>query len=119
MLLNDYCVLYTYAVRLLGGPTKKEGRVEVYRRSIWGTVCANSWDLSDAQVVCKELGYGIAITATSGRLYGIGSNSIRLNGVRCDGTEWSIGNCSHRGWRRYCNHRVAGVKCASGNICSR
>ena len=73
----------TYAVRLLGGPTKNEGRVEVYRRGVWDSVCANSWNLNDAQGGCKELGYGIAITAIRGRLYGVGSGLIRLYNVRC------------------------------------
>ena len=45
------------AVRLSGGSTSNEGRVELCVSGQWKTVCDNNWSMSEAQVVCAQLGY--------------------------------------------------------------
>ena len=44
-------------VRLVGGSTEYEGRVEVCINRAWGTICRNGWSTQDSNVVCRQLGH--------------------------------------------------------------
>ena len=44
-------------MRLIGGMTSSEGRVEICINNVWGTVCDNGWTVDDSNVACKKAGY--------------------------------------------------------------
>ena len=97
--------------RLIGG-NKTSGRVEVCRNNIWGTVCTNSWDDTDATVACRELGF----STTGARALGIsgGFGEIWLDNVQCSGDESRLMNCtaSSLSTQASCNlTQVAGISC--------
>ncbi|XP_023202454.1 uncharacterized protein LOC111611064 [Xiphophorus maculatus] len=105
----------TIQIRLAGaGLPRCSGRVEVYQNSTWGTVCDDNWDLNNANVVCRELGCGTAVTATIGSIFGQGTGQIWLNDVSCSGNEASLTQCQHGGFgTRDCGHcEDAGVVCS-------
>ena len=47
----------TGKIRLVGGETEQEGRVEICLNGLWGTIVHNGWGFNDAAVVCRSLGY--------------------------------------------------------------
>ena len=47
-------------VRLVGGSSPNEGNVEVFYNGEWGPVCGESWDIQDADIACRQIGYGTA-----------------------------------------------------------
>ncbi|XP_067319359.1 scavenger receptor cysteine-rich type 1 protein M130-like [Anolis sagrei] len=100
--------------RLVNGPDHCSGRVEVFRNGTWGTVCDDGWDLRDAQVVCRELGCGEAVSAPEEAHFGKGKDPILINEVQCNGTEVSLYNCFYKLHTLYeCRHEEdASVVCS-------
>lgn len=87
------------------------GRVEVYVDGAWGTVCDDRWDLTDAGVVCRQLGFPGAISATTYAFFGQGSGPINLDNVECTGRETDLVNCRHVRDHNCGHGEDAGVVC--------
>lgn len=108
-------IVHTYIVRLVGGTTYDEGRVEIYYRRHWGTVCNIGWDDTDASVVCKQLGFGSSGTAILDvNTFGPGTGRVFLSNVRCSSNDTTLSSCGVGITTCGCDHyKDAGITCNS------
>ncbi|XP_057203120.1 antigen WC1.1 [Triplophysa rosa] len=118
VLINHFLFAEGFDVRLINNLDNCFGRVEVQHNNTWGTVCGESWDISDAAVVCRQLNCGRALTAHAWALFGEGSGPI-WSPVNCAGTESSVEDCiPHTGFGpNDCSHNQdAGVVCSASVV---
>ncbi len=101
------------SLRLINGHNSCSGRVEVLYNGVWGTVCDNGWDLTDAAAVCREIGCGDVIEAKSAAHFGQGSGPVWISDLQCSDTDSRLRDCKSSGWGRgSCGHeKDAGVIC--------
>ena len=114
------CSAVLLEVRLRGGYTDAEGRVEVLRDGSWGTITSDQWSLAEASVVCRMLGYPAAFDLPSyfGFLVGSGSRDILLYDVKCWGMENNLGYCNYseaptEDYQSGAKKNVAAVNCTN------
>ena len=53
-------------MRLAGGETEAEGRLEICGSKRWGTVCDNQWTVNHTAVVCRHLGFSDTFSGQCG-----------------------------------------------------
>ena len=84
-------------------------------------MCDYNWDLADATVVCRGLGYLRAVGAPGFAAFGAGSGPSWYSNVRCAGTEMNLSECRSSDFTgSACSHsHDAGVVCSSeSKVCS-
>ena len=89
--------------------------MEVYYNGTWGTVCDDGWGISDARVVCRQLGFSEAVAAYQRSYFGRGTGQIWMDQVECRGHESSLFACGHEKWGSHdCTHTEdASVRCGN------
>ncbi|MCJ8742914.1 hypothetical protein PDJAM_G00087710 [Pangasius djambal] len=100
-----------WSLRLSGGKGSCSGRLEVYHNAMWGSVCDDQWNIRNAQVVCRQLGCGSALSADRNVPFGPGEGTIWLNRVKCRGDEINLWDC-HHSLKKHTDCSHAGVTCA-------
>nr|XP_030705148.1 T-cell differentiation antigen CD6 isoform X7 [Globicephala melas] len=100
-------------LKLVGGGSPCEGRVEMLEHGQWGSVCDDTWDLDDAHVVCRQLSCGWAVQALPGLHFAPGQGRIHRDQVNCSGSETYLWDCLGLPGNGYCGHKEdAGVVCS-------
>jgi deleted-in-malignant-brain-tumors protein 1 len=96
------------------GEQNHTGQVEIQYQGTWGVVCDDYWDISDAHVICRMLGYKAAEIAIR-YIEGETTRRMLMRYVGCSGKEKSIAECAHLGWwsttYSCSNKELAGVVC--------
>lgn len=101
MLIGTFYFIVHMVVRLVGDPTRfSYGRIEVQINGTWGTLCSSwtNWDLNEAHVTCRQLGFDDAVTTSSSDDFGEGSGIKWRNDFRCIGNESTLSECRHDRW---------------------
>ena len=120
-----------WELRLVNGGTSREGRLEVCLNGVWGTVCDASWDDTDAEVVCSQMGYSgrgkrttvLQLNKFNNNLINTGSVSrrsayfdegfgpVQFTGFQCNGTETRLQDCTYTRQNSCTHSSDAGVTC--------
>ena len=103
-------------VRLVGGSSSNEGRVEILVNGQWGTVCDDLWDITDANVACRQLGFEKATAVRDSSAFGRGSGPISMDDVDCDGTETSLLSCDHSSFHNCLHEEDVGIVCQTQGV---
>ena len=106
---------------MTGSDNTYEGCVEILYGDIWGSVCNSDWDFSDAEVVCKQLGYYYTVAAvTTDKIFDCGlSGPVWLADIHCSGNENALKDCEMCPvGTKDCPHaNDAGVICSGEILC--
>ncbi|KAI4529063.1 hypothetical protein MG293_020882, partial [Ovis ammon polii] len=72
------CSAYSEVQLMTNGSSQCEGQVEVNFSGRWRALCASHWSLANANVVCRQLGCGVAISTPGGPHLVEGGNQTQV-----------------------------------------
>ncbi|XP_067884745.1 lysyl oxidase homolog 3B-like isoform X1 [Heterodontus francisci] len=112
------------SIRISGGRTRFEGRLEILTTVYngtqqWGLICGEGWGTLEAMVACRQLGIGYANHGVQETWYwdaDTGATEMVLSGVKCTGNEMTLSQCQNHGANVKC--KKTGTRFAAGVICS-
>ena len=70
----------------------------MFYNGAWGTLCGDNWDLKDAIVVCRQLGFEGTVAAATSSDFREGVSDRRkrwMKNVQCVGNETTLAQCDH------------------------
>lgn len=110
--LHHLAIVLALPIRLADGNSQYSGRVEIYRNGVWGTVCDDNWTIINAQVVCRQLGYGSSSASVDFNVPA-GTGPILMDDVNCSNSQNNLLTCPHSGLGNHnCDHTEdVGVTC--------
>ncbi|XP_037396176.1 scavenger receptor cysteine-rich type 1 protein M130-like, partial [Pygocentrus nattereri] len=114
------------SMRFVNGDSRCSGRVELLYEAHWRTLCGDRWHMTDAAVICRELGCGDAVDLLGDSHFGPGSGPVWLYARACDGSESVIKQCGAKNLKSIntnCDHKDIGIICSEvrlvgGSRCS-
>ncbi|KAI5086320.1 deleted in malignant brain tumors 1 protein-like isoform X2, partial [Silurus meridionalis] len=101
--------------RLIAGPHRCSGRLEVLHGGSWSTVCDVDFDQQDAEVVCRELDCGIPVKVLGSAAFGRGEGQVWTEELQCRGNESEIKLCPTSSSLKHSNcshHNDVGLICS-------
>uniref|UniRef100_A0A4W2C9F1 SRCR domain-containing protein n=1 Tax=Bos indicus x Bos taurus TaxID=30522 RepID=A0A4W2C9F1_BOBOX len=104
------CSVYTEVQLMKNGTSQCEGQVEMKISGRWRALCASHWSLANANVVCRQLGCGVAISTPRGPHLVEGGDQISTAQFHCSGAESYLWSCPVTA--------LGGPDCSHGNTAS-
>uniref|UniRef100_A0A8B9Y0T9 SRCR domain-containing protein n=1 Tax=Bos mutus grunniens TaxID=30521 RepID=A0A8B9Y0T9_BOSMU len=87
------CSAYSEVQLMTNGTSQCEGQVKMNTSGRWRALCASHWSLANANVVCHQLGCGVAISTPRGPHFVEGSDQISTVRFHCLGAESFLWSC--------------------------
>ena len=70
----------------------------MFYTGVWGAISSSNWDINDATVVCRQLGYSAgAEVALKNGVYGPVRGPVWITNLQCTGSESNVMECVHDG----------------------